>query len=35
MGKIKGAPDLVIEVFSPGTEKFDKSKNRQCMQRRR
>lgn len=24
-GKIKGAPDLVIEVLSPGTEKFDKT----------
>jgi Uma2 family endonuclease len=23
-GKIKGAPDLVIEVLSPGTEKMDK-----------
>jgi Uma2 family endonuclease len=24
-GKIKGAPDLIIEVLSPGTEKFDKT----------
>lgn len=23
-GKIKGAPDLIIEVLSPGTENFDK-----------
>lgn len=24
-GKIKGAPDLIIEVLSPGTEKLDKT----------
>lgn len=27
-GKIKGAPDLIIEVLSPGTEKFDKTVKR-------
>lgn len=31
-GKIKGAPDLIVEVLSPGTEKFDKTIKKQVYE---
>lgn len=31
-GKIKGAPDLIIEVLSPGTEKFDRKEKKKVYE---
>lgn len=32
-GKVKGAPDLIIEVVSPGTENYDKRIKKKSMSR--
>jgi Uma2 family endonuclease len=31
-GKIKGAPDLIIEVLSPGTEAYDKKEKKEIYE---
>lgn len=32
-GKVKGAPDLVVEILSPGTENFDRKEKRDAYER--